>query len=176
MSTTEVMNTAQRRLAEHAYELKKLYNQTFGMSKKQFLELYDQGEIQLSSVFENLLAATRNCNGMLTEKISVNGYDFVKVDSLGRKRPLGDMKTCTLQKEGPYRRYLVKDIKNKEGYLYIVGYNWISDEFNYYAVPTNIGLPVYLTLSICPDTGGVNDESKYAIYSYDTWEEMALKG
>lgn len=176
MSTTSVMIDAQRRLAEHAWELKEKYKQTFGMSKKQFMDLYELGEIQLSSVFENLLIATRNKLGMLTERRSVDSHDFVKVDSLGRKYPLGDMKTCTLQKDGPYRRYQVNDVQNKKGYLYIVGYNWIGDEFNYYAVPTSINLPKHLTLSICADTGGVNDESKYAVYSHNSWEQMASQG
>ena len=57
MSTSDVMNVAQRRLAEHAFDLKRKYGETYDMTKPQFLRLYDAGEIQLSSVFENLLVA-----------------------------------------------------------------------------------------------------------------------
>jgi len=51
MCTTDQWRIAQRPLAEFSYELKKKYNQTFGTSYESFMNFYDLGEVQLSSVF-----------------------------------------------------------------------------------------------------------------------------
>lgn len=175
MSTSDVMNHAQRRMAEHAFDLKKMYNQTFGMSKKQFMTLYDEGEIQLSSVFENLLVAARNHFKLPTRKVSAEGYDFVKI--IGKKeKPLGDMKTVTLQKDGKYRRFMVRNVADKQGYIYVVGYNWITDSFNYFAIPPKVDKPkTFMVLGIDRDTGEVL-QNKYGKYAVDSFEKLAKIG
>ena len=94
--TTDRMIDAQRALAELAWQLNKEVRSN-KLSKRLWMEMYNVGEIQLSSVFENLFVKTRNWMNLKTERASVDGYDFVKV--CGNKRiPLGDMKTTTLQR------------------------------------------------------------------------------
>ena len=172
MSTTTKMNDAQRRLAEHAWHLKKEIKRN-NISKRLWMELYDDGEIQLSSVYENLFVNTRNWMNLKTEKASVDGYDFVKL--CGHKKiPLGDMKTATIQKDGKYRRYSISNIKNKQGILYIVGYNRIKDSFDYFAIPTEVIPKVLLVIGVDPETGDVHLDNKYGKYYYTDFREMIL--
>ena len=75
MSTCNTMNDAQRPLAELAWDLKRAVRQN-KISKRLWMEMYDEGEIQLSSVYENLFVQTRNDMRLRTERVSVEGYDF----------------------------------------------------------------------------------------------------
>jgi hypothetical protein len=180
MCTTDQWRIAQRPLAEYAYSLKMKYNQTFDTSHKAFMNLYELGEVQLSSVFENLFVATRNHYGRPTRKVAGNRYDFVRVDSLGRETPLGDMKTGVLQKDDSIctkRRYVIAGVENKIGKIYIAGWNWITNKPNFFCIP--------------PDDNGNHPKSGYKIMvhpitgertggwyndncAYNTWEEMCV--
>jgi hypothetical protein len=118
MCTTDQWRIAQRPLAEYAYGLKQQYNMTLGQTREQFLAAYELGEVQLSSVYENLLVATRNRHGHPTRKVAGDRYDFVRVDTMGRETPLGDMKTGVLQKDDSVstrRRYVIASVENKLG-------------------------------------------------------------
>lgn len=176
MSTSDVMNAAQRNLALFAYDLKRKYAQTQGLSKRQFMALYDLGEVQLSSVYENLLVEGRCQSGKPTQRASGAGFDFVKVSKNGRKTPLGDMKTGTLQKNGPYRRYTVARCGNKQGHVYFIGWNWITNKADFWAIPPKVKLPSTLTvLGVDPETGSPID-GKYGRYYCQSWDEMINKG
>jgi len=176
MSTSDVMNVAQRRLAEHAFDLKRKYGETYDMTKPQFLRLYNAGEIQLSSVFENLLVAARNVHGLLTERASAEGYDFVKVNKRKQISPLGDMKTCTLGKDGIYRRFVVRNVYAKVGWIYIVGYNWMTDGFNYFAIPPEVKKPKsFMVIGVNRETGAVAN-GIYSSYECASFEDMIKHG
>ena len=175
MSTCNTMTDAQRPLAEFAWGLKERYRQTHGLTKKQFIKLYDLGEIALSSVFENLLPATRNRHGKLTEKVSVDGYDFVKLDG-NRPVPLGDMKTCTGYKNGYSWKFAIKNAHDKKGYLYVVGYNPVNNQVYFFAIPPSVPRPkTTLSITFCPKTGDITSK-KYGRYQVGSWEEMSLNG
>jgi hypothetical protein len=172
MSTTTIMNDAQRPLAEHAWNLKKEIRRN-DISKRLWMEMYDDGEIQLSSVYENLFVNTRNWMNLKTEKASVDGYDFVKISG-NKKIPLGDMKTTVLQQDRKYRRYVIHGIKNKQGILYVVGYNRIKDSFDYFAIPTEIIPKVTVSIGVDPETGDVLLDNKYGEYYYSDFRSMIL--
>lgn len=178
MCTTDQWRIAQRPLAEYAYTLKQKYDQTFGISRDEFLALYEMGEVQLSSVFENLLVRTRNELGLRTKKVAGDRYDFVRIDKLGRETPLGDMKTGVLQKNGEFRRFVIDGVANKIGKIYIVTWNWLNKKPNFFCIPPDqLGehpargykIPVHPITG--ERTGGwYNDNC-----AYDTWEQMASR-
>jgi hypothetical protein len=180
MCTTDQWRIAQRPLAEFSYELKKKYNQTFGTSYESFMNLYDLGEVQLSSVFENLLVATRNRLNKPTRKVAGDRYDFVRVDSIGRETPLGDMKTGVLQKDDSVsikRRYVIGSVENKLGKIYIVGWNWITNKPNFFCIPPDefdkhpkAGYKIPVNPRTGERSGGwYNDNC-----AYNTWEDMCI--
>jgi hypothetical protein len=174
MSTTDRMNTAQRPLAEYAWKLKKKYKCTNGLTQKQFMALYDNGEIQLSGVYENLFVTARNLFGLPTKKVSGDGYDFVTVVK-NKDIPLGDMKTSVLCKDGDKRRFVISNVKNKQGIIYAIGWNWLTNKPNFFAVPPNernehpaagIKIPVK------PNTGERAKGWYNKNCAYDTWEDL----
>jgi hypothetical protein len=177
MCTTDQWRIAQRPLAEFSYELKKKYNQTFGISYESFMNLYDLGEVQLSSVFENLLVATRNKLGKPTRKVAGDRYDFVRVDNLGRETPLGDFKTTVLQKDYDKRRFVISSVEKKLGKIYNVSWNWMTNRPNFFCIPPDkygchpkAGYKIMVHPETGERTGGwYNDNC-----SYDTWEEMCI--
>lgn len=178
MSTTDICLSVQRPLAEFAYTLKKKYKQTNGLSFKKFMTLYDLGEIQLSTVFENLFVVTRNKLGKPTRKDSADGYDFVKVFT-NRVRVLGDMKTGVLKKDGYKRRYVIASVENKIGNIYIVGWNWMTNKPNFFAIPPDEfgGHPkAGYKIPVCPKTGDRTSGWYNDNCAYDTWEEMVQYG
>ena len=177
MCTTDQWRIAQRPLAEYAYSLKEKYNQTHGLSREAFLALYDQAEIQLSSVFENLLVTTRNHLGKTTRKVAGDRYDFVRVDSLGRETPLGDMKTGVLQKDGPKRRFVIAGVAGKQGKIYIAAWNWMTGKPNFFCIPPDAWgdhpgagykIPVH------PETGVRTGGYYNLCCSHETWEDMCV--
>ena len=180
MCTTDQWRIAQRPMAEYAYSLKEKYNQTFGISKDSFMNLYDLAEVQLSSVFENLLVVTRNQHGCPTRKVAGDRYDFVRVDSLGRETPLGDMKTGVLQKDDTRsitRRYVIASVENKIGKIYIIGWNWITNKPNFFCIPPDRGgghPRCGYKIPVNPRTGERSGGQYNDYYSHDTWEEMCV--
>ena len=177
MSTTDQWRIAQRPLAEYAYTLKEKYNQTFGLSHDSFMELYELGEIQLSSVYENLFVSTRNHHGKLTRKTAGDRYDFVEIDSFGRETPLGDMKTGVLQKNDEQRRFVIASVKNKLGKIYVVAWNWMTDKPNFFCIPPdefgnhpNQGYKIMVHTKTGKRTGGWYNNN----CAHDTWESMCV--
>ena len=180
MCTTDQWRIAQRPLAEYAYGLKQQYNMTLGQTREQFLAAYELGEVQLSSVYENLLVATRNRHGHPTRKVAGDRYDFVRVDTMGRETPLGDMKTGVLQKDDSVstrRRYVIASVENKLGKIYIIGWNWITNKPNFFCIPPNRGgghpkagykIPVH------PYSGERAGGQYNDYYAHDTWESMCV--
>jgi hypothetical protein len=166
MATTDQWCIAQKPLAEFAYELKKKYGMTLGQSKKDFLTAYDLGEIQLSTVYENLFVATRNKLGKPTEKISEDGRDFDNN---------GDMKTGVLFKNGEKRRFVVGSVMGKLGTVYFVGWNWMTNEVNFFAIPKpRYGFPrAGIKIPVDPSTGE-RTGGKYNEHAYGSWEEMVM--
>lgn len=178
MATTDRTIEAQRALAEHAWELREKYSLNHGMSKQKFMSWYNLGEIQLSTVWENLFVRTRNVLGKPTRKESADCYDFVKVFPT-QTRILGDMKITVLQKDGYYRRFVISGVKNKIGNIYAVGWNWLTDKPNYFAIPPDdygehpaCGYKIL----VCPETGRRTGGWYNDNCAYDTWEEMVSVG
>lgn len=172
------MQISQRPLAVLAYNIKQIYGQTRGLSQRQFMELYDLGEVQLSSVYENLLVETRNQHGLPSRRVSVEGYDFVKINPDGTESILGDMKTTVLLCDGDKRRFVVSSVDRKQGNIYCVGWNWMTNQPNFFCIPPNtaevspfpkagIKIPVHPVTG--QRTGGV-----YNQYAHDSWESMCL--
>jgi hypothetical protein len=165
-------------LADYAYSLKEQYNQTHGMTREQFLNLYDIGEIQLSSVFENLLVETRNKLGKKTRKVAGDRYDFVRIDSLGRETPIGDMKTGVLQKDGPrIRRFVINSVAGKKGKIYICAWNWMTGKPNFFCIPPDKwGLHPQrgYKIMVHPETGERTGGYYNLCCAHDSWESMAV--
>lgn len=167
MATTDQMCEVQRPLAEFAYDLKRKYKDTYGMSKANFMAMYDAGEVQLSSVFENLLVIVRKANGgrKLT-KVSESSRDFSNN---------GDMKTGVLHRNGHQRRFVISAVQNKIGTIYFIGWNWMTNRPCFYAIPRPPeGFPACgIKIMRCPTTGDATG-GKYNLYEYDSFEEMSL--
>jgi hypothetical protein len=176
MSTSEVMNKSQRKLAEYSYELLVKYNLTEGITKKQYLAFYKQGNIQLSSIFENLYVATRLALGFNTKKRSKDHYDFVEVIGKGKSRPLGDMKTTVLAKNGKrQRRFVIAGVEGKIGTIYAICWNSLTNQPNFFAIPPDkngthpkCGYKIMVHPETGLRTGGKYNDN----YAFDTWEEM----
>jgi len=178
MATTDKTIEAQRPLAELAWDIRAKYQLNRRISKKEFMNWYNLGEIELSTVYENLFVATRNALGKPTQKESGDGYDFVKVFPT-QTRILGDMKTTTLCKNGDKRRFVVPGVANKIGNIYIVAWNWMTDKPNYFAIPPddNGEHPMRgYKIPVCPDTGKKTGGWYNDNCAYDTWEEMVEFG
>lgn len=172
--TTDRSVESHRRMADLAYDLKRTYSQTFGLSRQKFLQLYELGEVQLSTVFENLFVAARNHLGRPTVKVSVDQYDFMTIDPLGRRRPLGDMKTSTVQKHSRNKNwsYRIANIKNKLGVIFIVGYDKNHDIFHYFAIPDWVKKPEILEIPVDIETGTPSKSSKYSVFQCASFEDM----
>lgn len=174
MATTDITLEAQRPLAEYAYTLRQKYHLNRGLSKTEFMKWYDLGEIQLSTVYENLFVATRNRLGKPTLKESADRYDFVKVFST-QTRILGDMKTTVLQKNGDQKRFVVGSVEKKIGNIYIIAWNWMTNEVNFFAIPPdadNCHPKAGYKIPVCPKTGKRTGGWYNDNCAYDTWEEM----
>ena len=65
MSSTDYEIEAHRNLAQYAYDLKQKYGMTYGNSRENFMQLYDAGEVALSTVFENLFVQVCHHNLLL---------------------------------------------------------------------------------------------------------------
>ena len=60
MATTDITLEAHRPLASFAWDLRQRYSLNRGVNKQEFMSWYDLGEIELSTVYENIFVATRN--------------------------------------------------------------------------------------------------------------------
>jgi len=162
--TTDQAIEAMRPLALFAYDKKAEYGQTHGLSKDTFMALYDMGEIQLSTVFENLFVTINNALGGDVKKLSEDSRDFSNN---------GDFKIGVLKKNGDQRRYVISNVANKIGTIYFVGWNWMENEPNFYAIPKRVygnpsqGIKVMRCRYTGIKTGGVYNE-----HCYDTFEEI----
>ena len=175
MATTDNARIVQRPLAEHAWDLRKKYNLNRNMSKKAFMDWYDLGEIQLSTVYENLFVSTRQLLGKPTVKESADRYDFIDIISPGHKKILGDMKTSVLRKNGDKRRFVIPAVDQKIGNIYAVCWNWMTNKVCYFAIPPDehgnhpkCGYKIMVCPNTGRKTGGWYNENCY----YDSWEEM----
>jgi hypothetical protein len=165
MATSDIMREAQRPLAEFAYQLKEKYRQTRGRTKKEFMTDYDLGEIQLSSVFENLFVHTRKKLGKPVTKISEDSRDFSNN---------GDFKTTVLLRDGDKRRFVVNSVHSKIGTIYCTGWNWMTNKVNFFAVgcPKD-GFPKCgIKILVDPITGERTKGWYNNNCAYDSWEEM----
>jgi len=167
MATTDHEREAHRLLAEYAFTLKEQYGMTLGLTRKQFMALYDFSEIQLSSVFENLFVAYRTRIGRPVLKISEDSRDFSNN---------GDMKITALKKDYDKRRFVVSNVQSKIGHIYVVGWNWMTNEVNFFAIPPFGGFPLAgIKIPVCPRTGR-RTGGWYNTHAYNTFEEMAQIG
>lgn len=178
MATTDITLEAHRPLASFAWDLRQKYSLNRGVNKQEFMTWYDLGEIELSTVYENLFVATRNKLGKSTLKESAHGYDFVKVFST-QKRILGDMKTGVLQKDGDKRRFVIGNVENKIGNIYAIGWNWMTEKPNFFCIPPDKfdGHPKCgYKIPVCPSTGKRTGGWYNDNCAYDTWEQMVMVG
>ena len=172
MATTDQECVAQRSLAEYAYECKLKYNQ-IEYTKEQWMKLYDDGEITLSTVYENLIVSIRNAHGIPTNKVSEDGRDLDNN---------GDVKIGVLKKDGDKRRFVISNVKNKIGTIYFVGWNWLLHSPVFFAIP-HPSLHLYDSdLDLFPAQGikimvhpvtGERTGGKYNQFAFDTFEDMA---
>jgi hypothetical protein len=167
MATTDQMRDAQRPLAEFAYTLKEKYGMTLGQTKKQFMAMYDLSEVQLSGVYENLFVEARKRLGLPVTKISEDSRDFSNN---------GDMKTTVLLKDGGKRRFVISSVSGKIGHIYVVAWNWMTEEVNFFAIPPFGGFPsAGIKIPVCPETGS-RTGGWYNQHAYNSFEEMAQIG
>jgi hypothetical protein len=167
MATTDQMRDAQRPLAEFAYTLKEQYGMTLGQTRAQFMTMYDLSEVQLSGVYENLFVEARKKIGKPLTKISEDSRDFSNN---------GDMKTTVLLKDGDKRRFVVSSVEGKIGHIYVVAWNWMTNEPNFFAIPPFGGFPSKgIKIPVCPRTGR-RTGGWYNQQAYDSFEAMAQIG
>ena len=166
MATTDYEIESQRKLADFAYDLKEKYNLTHGQTRKEFLNMYDQGEITLSTVYENLFVAAANALGKSIKKVSEDGRDFSNN---------GDMKIGILKKNGVHRRYVISNVANKVGTIYFVGWNWIKDRPEFHAIPKSVyGYPTQgIKIPRCSQSGEITG-GKYNYHSKNSFENLVL--
>ncbi len=164
MATTDYEIEAHRNLALYAYDLKEKYEMTYGNSRENFMQLYDLGEITLSTVFENLFVQVSKALGFDVDKVSEDGRDFSNN---------GDMKIGILKKDGYKRRYVIKSVANKIGTIYFVGWNWMTDTPEFHAIPKRIyGSPIQgIKIMRCPVTG-IPTGGKYNYFRQDSFEQL----
>jgi len=167
MATTDHEIEIQKRLAEYSYELKIKYRQTNGLTKKAYMHLYNEGEITLSTVFENLYVAMCKRRGYNVSKVSEDARDFCEVANNG------DMKIGVLKKDGKNRRYVISGVANKIGPIYFVGWNWIEDKPNFYKIPTEVHDNPKCGIKIMrhPETGAVTT-GKYNLCEQKRFEDL----
>ena len=171
MATTDYTCIVQRELAEFAYDLKVKYNETDGLSKESFLKIYDKGEIELSTVFENLIVAVRNSLGIPTQKVSEACRD---IDNNA------DVKIGILKKDGDCRRFVISGVHNKIGTIYFVGWNWITAKPVFFAIQRRFDAdgmlkphPVRgIKIMVHPITGERTRGIYNDLYAHDTFESM----
>lgn len=165
MATTDNEIIVHRKHAELAYELKKKYLPNYKISYEAYMRDYDTGEIHLSTVYENLFVTVSNCLGIPVEKISEHHRDFSNN---------GDMKIGVIQKNGHQRRYVIRNTANKKGTIYFVGWNWVSNSFNFYSIPKPVyGVVNNIAIVMCPKTGNPTT-GKYRDCMVDSFEDMCL--
>ena len=166
MATTDYEIIAQRKLADFAFDLKVKYDLTYGQTREQFLAMYDQGEITLSTVFENLYVAVAQALGKDVNKVSEDCRDFSND---------GDFKIGVLKKDGYKRRYVVSNVANKIGTIYFVGWNWITEKPEFHVIPREVHNNVARGIKIMrhPVTGEVTT-GKYNRCVKTSFEELAV--
>ncbi len=176
MATTTEMIKAQLPLAEFAYQLKIKYELTYNLSHNTFMNLYNNGEIQLSSVFENLFVKTRNVLGKPTKLISHYHYDFVSVQPDNSIVPLGDMKTTVLTRDRKSRRFVIDKVQNKIGNIYTVAWNNITNKPNFFVIPpkNNTFPKCGIKIMVHPTTGEKTSGYYNDLCCYNSWENMTM--
>lgn len=164
MATTDYQIEIQRPLAEYAYELKKYYKDTKGISKRSFMLAYNAGELELSTIYENLFVLGANKAGKPIHKVSEDRRDFDNN---------GDMKIGVLKKDGVRRRYVISNVENKIGTIYFVGWNWIQNRTEFHVIPKPSGTFPKAGIKImrCKETGNVTSGTYNSFY-YPTWDEF----
>lgn len=168
MATTDNEIALHRPLAEFAWRKKVEYDCTLGLTREQFMQLYEQGELALSTVYENLFVSARTRLGKPTHKVSEAGRDFSNN---------GDMKIGTIKKIGKYRKYGITRCR-KAGTIYFVGYNRISDKMEFFAIPFRDHRAERGTISIGldPVTGAVKEDRTWSHCQKQNFEELCLYG
>lgn len=164
MATTDYQIEIQRPLAEYAYELKKYYKDTKGISKRSFMLTYNAGELELSTIYENLFVLGANKVGKPIQKVSEDCRDFDNN---------GDMKIGVLKKDGVFRRYVISNVENKIGTIYFVGWNWIRNKIEFHAIPKlSVTFPkAGIKIMRCKETGNVTS-GIYNSFYHPTWDEF----
>lgn len=171
MATTDYTCIVHRDLAKFAYDLKVKYNETNGLSQETFLSLYDKGEVELSTVFENLIVSVRNSLGIPTQKVSEACRD---IDNNA------DVKIGILKKDGYSRRFVISGVHNKIGTIYFIGWNWITNKPVFFAIQRQKDAHGMLKphpyrgikIMVHPETG-LKTRGRYNdLYSHDTFESM----
>ena len=179
MATTHAAIKAHRATAMFAYQLKSKYKITNGIKESQWMNMYDSGELEISSVFENLLVHVRNLYGKPTVKVLEDTHDFASINSAGVLVPLGDFKVASLQKDGYKRRYMINKTYNKEGNIYAVCWNWMTNKLAFFVMPPD-DYDGYChpkqgyKIMCCPDTGKRTKGWYNENCHYNTFEEMCL--
>ena len=179
MATTHAAIQAHRETAILAYKLKLKYKITNGIKQDKWMELWDSGELEISSVFENLVVHVRNLHGKPTVKVLKDTHDFATVSKNGHLTPLGDMKVTSLQKDGYIRRYVLQGTFNKLGNIYAVCWNWMTNKPAFFVVPPHdydgYAHPKQgYKIMCCPDTGKRTGGYYNDNCHYETFEEMCL--
>lgn len=167
MATTDYEISAFRELAEYSYDLQEKYQCTLGASREVFMAQYDAGIIQLSTVWENLFVIVNRCQGGDVIKVSEDGRDFSND---------GDMKVGILKRDGDKRRYVISNVARKAGTIYFVGWNWMTHQPDFYAIPKSVyGSPARgIKIMRCPLDGDVTG-GVYNDYACESFEELVMR-
>ena len=166
MATKDSDIELHRPLAKFLWPMMVQYKTNGAMTENVYWYWYDQGNHQLSSLFENLVVAVRNAHGKPTIKTSVSYQDFDNT---------ADHKYSTVQHNGVYFRIFVRSTKKKIGTIYVTAYNKISDKIHHFAIPYSEHRGNLTNISIVVDTTtGEVTSKKYKKYEYASFEEAVL--
>tara|TARA_R110001606_G_scaffold41472_3_gene111870 strand:+ start:316 stop:843 length:528 start_codon:yes stop_codon:yes gene_type:complete len=168
VATTDYTLSAQKDLADFLFKESKRVGLYKGVSYDGLCNLYSYSIVELSTVWENLVAAIRTANGKPTTRSSEDAFDL---DSGG------ECKLGILKKNDIYRRYVISNVSTKTGTIYFVGWNWLIGEPQFFAIPNSAyghGLKAGIKIGVCSDCGEIK-RGKYWPYEKKTLIEACME-
>lgn len=168
MATTDYTLKAQKDLATFLFAESKRYDMYDDVTVEDLKNLYSHSIIELSTVWENLVAAVRTHHGKPTKRCSEDAMDL---DSGG------ECKLGILKKNDIYRRYVISNVMGKTGTIYFIGWNWLINEPQFLAIPNSAyghGLKAGIKIGVCSDCGEIK-RGKYWPFEKKTLIEACME-
>lgn len=185
MATTDNTRDVHRGLAEELIPLAvqyKCFPNPRNFSDEAFTEtlmaMYEASLIQLSSVWEHVIAAVRTANDKPDSVVSIAHADL---------RSGGEAKTAASQRNGRTKdgnhkhRHVIRNTKGKTGTIYCAAWNHILKQIDYYAIPYSVHkgeknfIPIQLKGKMYGDDYGSQGTGLYNEYYFDNLVECVIQ-